>query len=572
MVTTRTTLLRRVRAELAAAWPGLAGLVRWQTAWWLGLPGLFLWWAARDTVTNPWHAAAVLLSVGALLARFRWPATALVVVALISGVPVVIAALPFLAYGAGRRLASTRRVIVTFVVAAAAVVANAVIVLEDYPNWPTTVAVAAGYVTMVILLPAAFGAIRGERVRRVGALRDRNATLERAQRLGDLRARMQERARIAGEMHDLLGHRLSLITLYAGALEVRTRDQQPEANGQADLIRRTASTALDELREVLGILRVDTGRLDDGTPIEGVGKRADIESLVEASRAAGQPVDLAWVGDDLTDVDVRVRRAVHRVVRESLTNVHKHAPQAPTRISVRLDGPGVVVEVRNPLRTPRTMPHSTGLGLVGLQERARLVGGTVATRRQGDEFVLTASLPLTVPDRLSGGSDHDYPYIDQDLLIDGQTRRGEPVNDAELDLEASSTRSLDTMSKPVKIILACLIGAVVLVCGGGIVGIYVLADKAKDAAISPAEYAAVKTGQTRAEVQHTIGDVGSVGKLVLDHDQEPPAPAGTTCEYAVSKENTDRGPVHAYRFCYRSDKLVEKKEIVYPNTSATTTP
>jgi hypothetical protein len=380
---------------------------------------------------------------------------------------------------------------------------------------------------------------------------------------------MQERARIAGEMHDLLGHRLSLITLYAGALEVRTRDQQPELNGQADLIRRTASTALDELREVLGILRVDTGRLDDEAPAEGVGRRADIESLVEASRAAGQPVDLTWEGNDLADVDVRVRRAVHRVVRESLTNVHKHAPQAPTRISVRLDADRILVEVGNPLRTPR-MPHrGTGLGLVGLQERARLIGGTVTTRREDGDFVLTASLPLTVPEKAPGGSDHGDPHIDHDFLIDGQTRATESVNDAELDIEASSTRSLDTMSKPVKIILACLIGAVFLVCGGGIVGVYVLSQKAKDATISPAEYAAVKPGQTREQVKQVIGDVGSFGKLATDKAKEPPVPAGATCDYAVSRENTDNGPTHVYRFCYVGDKLAEKREMIFPNASPT---
>ena len=544
---------------------------RWQQARWLVLPVLYGWAASYDIADHPWRAGPALLAVAALLARYRWPVAALLAVALVPGVPADVAALPFLAYGAGR-LAWTRRGIAMFVVAAVAAGVNVLFPFRDFSNGLATVAVVAGYVTTVILLPAAVGAIRGERARRIGALRERNATLERAQRLGDLRARMQERARIAGEMHDLLGHRLSLISLYAGALEVRTRDQQPEVNGQADLIRRTAATALDELRGVLGILRVDAGRLDDEASAEGVGMRADIESLVEASRAAGQPVDLTWAGDDLAAVDVRVRRAVHRIVRESLTNVHKHAPQAPTRISVRLDDARIEVEVGNPLRTPGTPPSSTGLGLVGLQERARLVGGTVVTRRADDEFVLTASLPLAVPERMPGGSDHGDQHIDHDFLIDGQTRARVAVNDAELDIEASSPRSTDTMSKPVKIILASLIGAVVLVCGGGILGVYVLGQKARDAAISPAQYAAVKTGQSRDEVTRTIGEVGSLGKLAVDKAQEPPIPTGATCEYAVSRENTGVGASHVFRFCFRDDKLVEKKEMIFKSTSATATP
>jgi len=125
------------------------------------------------------------------------------------------------------------------------------------------------------------------------------------------------------------------------------------------------------------------------------------------------------------------------------------------------------------------------------------------------------------------------------------------------------------MSKPVKIILACLIGAVVLVCGGGTLGIYVLSHKVKAAAISPAQYAQVKPGQTREQVKHTIGDVGSLGKLAVDKAKEPPVPAGATCEYAVSRENTDDGPTHVYRFCYLGDKLKEKKEMIFPNASAT---
>jgi len=538
---------------------------------WLLLPGLFLWGVSNDVLAHPWHAAPALVTAGALLARYRWPATALLVVALISAVPVVIAALPFLAYGAACRLASARRTVATLVAATVAAGGSAPVWLDDTSaGWRMITVVIAGYVTAMLLLPAAIGVVRGERARRIEALKERNAMLERAQRLGDLRARMQERARIAGEMHDLLGHRLSLIALYAGALELRTRDQQPALNSQADLIRDTANKALDELREVLGILRVDTGRWDDEAPAAGVGLRTDIESLTEASRAAGQPVTLDWVGGDLTDVDVRVRRAVHRVVREALTNVHKHAPEAPTAVSVRVDDARILIEVRNPLRPPPTPPPGTGLGLVGLRERARLVGGSVATGREDDEFVLTATLPRIAPETLpAGGSDNEDPYIDHDLLVDRQTPGKGLATEARYSIAAFSRRSTDTMSKPVKIILTILVGAVVLACGGGIAGAYYLADKAKDAAISPAEYAAVRPGQTREEVQRTIGDVGSLGQTAVDEDREPAKPANTTCDYAVSRENTDKGPTHVYRFCYAGDKLVEKKEMIFPNAATT---
>ncbi len=563
-----TALLRRARDEVSAVRRQVAGMNRWRLLRWLVLPLLFLWGAAPDVLARPWHAAPVLVATAALLARYRWPATALLAVATMSVVPAVVVALPFLAYGAGRRPASGRRAGATFVAAGIVAGAGALVWLDGTLTWPTRVALMAGYVTTVVLLPGAVGAIAGERVRRVEYLRERNAILERAQRLGDLRARMQERARIAGEMHDLLGHRLSLIALYAGALELRTREHQPELNTQADLIRSTAGTALDELREVLGLLRVDAGRPDGEGPADSVGKRADIESLVDSSRAAGQPVILSWEGGDLTDVDVRVRRAVHRVVRESLTNVHKHAPGAPARMTVRLDAVRASVEVRNALRSPQTSPSSTGLGLVGLQERARLVGGTVAARREADEFVLTASLPLAVAGtRAVGGSDHADPHIDRELLDDGQTPGGVPVPDAGRTTETSPTRSIDTMSKPAKIILAVLISVVVLACGGGAIAVYVFATKADKASITSAQYDAVRSGQTREEVQRTIGDVGSLGKMAVDQDREPPVPSGARCDYAISRDGKDDVPTYVYRFCYVGDKLVEKKKLTPAQSS-----
>jgi len=125
------------------------------------------------------------------------------------------------------------------------------------------------------------------------------------------------------------------------------------------------------------------------------------------------------------------------------------------------------------------------------------------------------------------------------------------------------------MSKPVKITLTVLIGLVVLACGGGAIGAYVLGQKAKNAAITPAQYAAVTPGQSREQVKAIIGDIGTIAKLAVDKSQEPPVPAGTTCDYAASRQNTDNGPQHIYRFCYTGEKLVEKKEMTFQQSSTT---
>ncbi|MEV6924766.1 histidine kinase [Dactylosporangium sp. NPDC051485] len=523
---------------------------------------LYVWIAVADVAGHPWHALPIAVAAAALLARYRWPGASVAAVALISAVPVAIPALPVLAYGAGRRLTTARQAVPCFAITLLAAVGNAFFWLPRPLNWLETAVLASGYVMMLMLFPAAVGAIVGERRRRIEMLRERNAILEQAQRLGDLRARMQERARIAGEMHDLLGHKLSLISLYAGALELRTREQQPSLNSQAGLIRATAGSALDELRGLLGILRVDTGRPSDDTTDAEAGTKSDIAALAEASRAAGQPVTVSWEGDDLTAASATLRRAVHRVVRESLTNVHKHAPHAPTHIAIHHDGTRATIDIRNPIQPPRTPPPSTGLGLAGLRERARLAGGTVSAGQVDGEFVLTASLPISAP---PAPPDRRDPHIDQPRLAEMQTPSAVGEGHARYPSKALSAGSTGTMSKTAKTIVGILIGTVVLACGCVTIGSYILGKQAEKAAITPAQYASVQVGQTREQVKQTIGDVGSIGKIAKVEGQEPPKPAGSVCDYALSKDNKGDGPYHAYRFCYVEDKLVEKRELTIAN-------
>jgi signal transduction histidine kinase len=162
-------------------------------------------------------------------------------------------------------------------------------------------------------------------------------------------------------------------------------------------VRTTATTALAELREVLGILRVDTRRQETKGPDDGTGTHADIAALVEASRRAGLAVELVWTGEDLIGAEPRARRAVHRVVREALTNAHKHAPESATRVAIVRDAGKVRVEVSSDTTGP-AMPRApgTGLGLVGLQERVELADGTFSAGRVHARapFVVTAVLPL----------------------------------------------------------------------------------------------------------------------------------------------------------------------------------
>jgi signal transduction histidine kinase len=188
-------------------------------------------------------------------------------------------------------------------------------------------------------------------------------------------------------MHDVLAHKVSLIALHAGALELTARDGSPRMREGAALIRVTAREALQELRYVLGVLRTDQNvSLDGGEPV------AELPSLVRASTRAGQRVELR---DGAGPLPPALARVVHHIVQEGLTNAHKHAPGAPATVSVqRAEDGAVTVTIRNepPAEAPTDLPGS-GSGLVGLAERVRLVGGTLHSGPAGGGWELRAHLP-----------------------------------------------------------------------------------------------------------------------------------------------------------------------------------
>jgi signal transduction histidine kinase len=212
---------------------------------------------------------------------------------------------------------------------------------------------------------------------------------EAERQLRDEPARSAERARIAREMHDVVAHKVALIALHAGALELGARDGTAPVRDGAALIRSTAREALEELRSVLGLLQADPPAGPDA-PF------ADLASLVAASVRAGQAVELRDDGGPLPPATGRV---VYRVVQEGLTNAHKHAPDAPVTVTVDRDPAGdVTVTVHNPAPAgpPMDLPGS-GSGLVGLAERIRLVGGTLHSGPlAGGGWRLRAVVPGTV--------------------------------------------------------------------------------------------------------------------------------------------------------------------------------
>ncbi|MFJ2298812.1 sensor histidine kinase [Oerskovia paurometabola] len=235
-----------------------------------------------------------------------------------------------------------------------------------------------------------WGAFAQARAQVVADLRERALRAEREQELRAREARAAERARIAREMHDTLAHRLSLLATVAGALEFRPDTPPAEVARAAGLVRAGVSAALEELREVVGVLRAEPDAL---RPASGL---ADVPRLVEESRVAGVDVDWEQHGDP-AGVPATVQAAAFRAVQEGLTNARRHAPGSPVRVAVVVVPGEVRVDVSDDGPSPGNVPsrQGTGTGLVGLRERAGLLRGEVLAgpATGGAGFRLTVSLP-----------------------------------------------------------------------------------------------------------------------------------------------------------------------------------
>jgi len=224
------------------------------------------------------------------------------------------------------------------------------------------------------------------------ALRDRAERAERERDLLAEQARAEERARLAGEMHDVVTHQVSLMVLQAGALGVTAAD---EATRQAaEELRAAGVQALDELRDLVGILRT-APEGDQAPSVSGLAE------LVAESTAVGTPAELVQEGDPALASPL-VGRTVYRVVREALTNVRKHAPGAHVVVRVSYGESQVQLSVRN---TAAVAPPAnglaatgSGLGLASLRQRIELVHGTLRASGTPDGgFCVEATMPSYVP-------------------------------------------------------------------------------------------------------------------------------------------------------------------------------
>ncbi|OJF15320.1 sensor histidine kinase [Couchioplanes caeruleus] len=342
-------------------------------------------WRAADQVVGGLGCAAVLL-------RRRWPVP-LAVVLLVAGARAHYLTGP--AMVAVFTVAATRPWRTTAWVTALAFAPLPVFLwrLAELPGGR-----AGSALTYFALIAGAvgWGLFRRSRQQLIASLRARAELAEADAELRAERARREAREEIAREMHDVLGHRLSLLSVHAGALEFNLQAPREEIARAAGVIRESAHSALSDLADVIGVLRA--------APADGERPQptlADVTRLVAEARATGGRIELIGPPDE--PAPPLVGRTAYRIVQEALTNARKHAPGAA--VAVRVSGSPadrLTVEVRN--ATPLGPVPDTGLGagggqgLIGLAERVRLAGGDLSVGPIDGGFRVRAWLPWPAAD------------------------------------------------------------------------------------------------------------------------------------------------------------------------------
>ncbi|SDL65212.1 Signal transduction histidine kinase [Nonomuraea maritima] len=276
----------------------------------------------------------------------------------------LVPASPFImwyAYLSGRRLARVWPALAVFGLIALVGVAVGLAAGGDLTVWVSLATALVGTYVVPYLL---------------GVLRRRLLQQRKQTRLSvEAQARMRERARIARDMHDSLGHELALIAVRAAGLELAPglTPAQVRAAGE---VRAAAAEATERLRQIIGLLREES----DAAPLSPVDE--DVADIVARARDSGMAITLDLAPGPVPDL-------ASPVVQEALTNAAKHAPGAAVEVSVSSHR----ILVRNGPPRARSTARSGGLGLAGLQERVRLSGGTLSAVPQADGFRLEVTIP-----------------------------------------------------------------------------------------------------------------------------------------------------------------------------------
>ncbi|MEV7183233.1 histidine kinase [Kitasatospora sp. NPDC093102] len=473
-------------------------------------------------------------------------------------------ALPAIGFSflAGLRMERVRPAAVVFAV----LVAAGVLVIGSVPSW---IVLGLRFVALAVstgMGPWLLGRFWRQSQELVRAGWERAERLEREKQLVAEQARLRERARIAQDMHDALGHDLSLIALRAGALKLAPDLARPHREAVQE-IRAGAATAIDRLGEVIGILR-DGDEGDGGTPAAHGPADSDVPYLVAEAVAAGLDVRSEITGEP-DGLPRASEHAAYRVVQEALTNAAKHAPGAPVAMEVAYSADGARVRVANgpapapvcapasasapvpasasavpgrgPLvsaSTPRSATPTGGRGLAGLTERVRLAGGAFAHGARPDGgFEVVAHLP-----RRAAGPVPAVPAAPPS-----------PVRELR--------RARRTVGRTLAaVVLVPLATAVLLTVALRAWTFYVVSLSV----LGPEVYASLQVGQDQATVERLLpGHRLPYRPPSGPSTPAPPSGEGVSCAYyAITAQLFVDRAGDAYRLCFRDSRLVSRDVLV----------
>ena len=438
-----------------------------------------------------------------------------------------------LSASAGYRAQHRLRTVATFVAAWGFWLAS----LWRYPDMrdATGFVLASAAFIFVAVLPAFIGWWMGRRRRLVRAMHWRNVQLHDQQAVVAREARARERTRIARDLHDSLGHQLTLISLYAGTLAASSGQQREET---IELLRTTAADAMTELRQSIGVLDA----ADDPDDVGVAQPLTHLDDLANAVRSTGAAFTVNRTGTP-RPLPPLLEHAAYRVIQEGVTNALRHARGAVVQLTLRYESDTVVVEVVNGRGLAHRGPTG-GRGLIGLDERLRLAGGVLYHGpTAGGGFRLAAMLPHHAPLPLDGGQNALQAAI--------APAAGRAGGDFEAVMRRSARRSRGAV-----VVLAAGLVAVLTVCGAAVV----LVAAAPPTTVRPEDFHRVQIGQNEAAVRRMLPPssaavTDAVGATVTPHEASC---VDYTASLAAQLEHgSDRDLV--YRFCFQNGVLVSKE-------------
>ena len=446
-----------------------------------------------------------------------------------------------LSASAGYRMRHVGRTVAAFVVALCCLL-GAVWYWEDTRDLSSMVVLSLVFV-LIAVLPAVVAWAMARRRLQVSAMHWRNVQLHDQQAAVARQARSRERTRIARDLHDSLGHQLTLISLYAGTLGSASEEQRAET---VRLLRTTSASAMAELRQILGVLRQeDTDEPGMAQPL------SSLEDLAAAARSAGAQVMLTRGGTP-RPLPPLIEHAAYRVIQEGVTNALRHARGARVDVILRYEPDALIAEVVNGAGMPHDAPTS-GQGLIGLGERIRLAGGVLYHGTiPGNGFRLAAMLlyQAGVPDG-DGGSDL-IPATPVPSAPAGRAAATGPATATGAgDFALLMSRSANRSRWGIAAVAVGIVAVLGLCCAALVLTPMV--------SIRPETYNAIQVGQSEPEVREMLPDPDAAVTGAVGGD--PPPPGATCIDYSASlltQLEQDSEQDLLYRFCFSGGVLVTK--------------